>query len=273
MNRLTFALAPLMLAVTQVACTTVPPLAPIERKPVPEAKYRDPVVKLTLGQMLAKYAPPSFAYDPQAPDVDFSRPVHFDSSLPWPVAFEKALSDAGIDRLTLNQPATATAEIGVVATGSVDVPSVTMSDAKAPTVLAAQQSTTTPTHVASPQMQHHAAVQPAMEPSVPQCVPDAGPNSEPLLTWDAVSNASLKQTLESWSRTAGWEVSWGYIDEQTNTGTDLTLGGGKKCVGSYKDAVRTLIDSFPEGDHVHADLWSGNSPPLLRVFNKGKENK
>lgn len=273
MNRSIFALAPLMLAVSQVACSTVPPLAPIERKAVPAVTSRDPIVKLTLGQLLAKYAPPAFSYDPQAPDVDFSRPVRFDSSLPWSVAFEKALSDAGIDRLTLNQHAVDFAEISGVTTGTVDVPSGATSLTKTPPIVAAPQPTATPTLSAGPQNQHVAAVHVAMEPSAPKCVPGAGENGEPLLTWDAVSNASLKQTLESWSRTAGWEVSWGYIDEQTNTGTDLTLGAGKKCAGSYKDAVRTLIDSFPEGDHVHADLWSGNSPPLLRVFNKGKENK
>lgn len=277
MNRSILVLAPLLLAITQTACSVVPPLAPIERKVAQQAKPTPRVVKITLGELLAKYAPPTFEYDAHSPDVDFSRPVNFDTSLSWSAAFDKALSDAGIDRLSLNAPAplqqpiptneASASQFAGVEVGSVDVPGPAAPAAPAGAAAVERLMATAPAQAAT-------AVDPVPAgPVIQKCVPEAVASGEPMLTWDAPSNTSLKQTLEGWSRTAGWEVAWAYIDEQTNTGTDLTLGGGKKCQGAFKDAVRTLIDSLPESDHVVAEMWSGNSPPLLRVFNKGKENK
>ena len=272
MNRSTLVMAPLLLAITQSACTVVPPLAPIERKPVQQAKNPERIARISLAELLAKYAPPHFEYDAQAPDVDFSRPVYFDSSLPWAVAFEKALNDAGIDRSDLNPPLNQPVVASAVQPSTVETASVTPLDhvaavkpSNGPRVTAIE-SVAFAANAAAPEKA-------TTVPAVLKCMAEGGANGEPLQVWDAPSNASLKQTLEGWSRNAGWEVSWAYVDEQTNTATDLTLGGGKKCQGSYKDAVRTLIDSLPEGDHVVAEMWSGNSPPLLRVFNKGKENK
>lgn len=272
MNRSTLVVAPLLLAITQSACTVVPPLAPIERKPMQQPRQPERIAKISLGELLAKYAPPNFEYDPQAQDVDFSRPVSFDSSLPWAMAFEKALSGAGIDRSTLKPPQAQSIAAEPESPAAVETHSVAMVSQADEAKLSNSAGRNA---IESAGLATGAAAQgqAVMMPAVQKCVADQSFNGEPLQVWDAPSNASLKQTLEGWSRNAGWEVSWAYVDEQTNTATDLTLGGGKKCQGSYKDAVRTLIDSLPEGDHVVAEMWSGNSPPLLRVFNKGKENK
>jgi len=283
MNRIVIALVATAAAMTQSACAVVPPLEPITRQAPKSGSGQDRVIKLTLSETIARYAPPNFQYDPNS-SVDFSTVVLFDTSMPWKAAFDKALADAGIDRDVLRIPAAVhvqedprlaqadgqfanptigqAAEMPTVARQAKGVPNA--KPAAAPSALAPQSSVGV-VAVAG------AAIAVGDDSSIAPCANGSATTSADVQVWEARPRATLKQTLDEWNRISGWALSWNLKDEQTGELTDLELGGGKTCRGTYREAVKALIDSLPEREHVFGELIPENTPPLLRIFNQAEE--
>jgi hypothetical protein len=292
MNRLVLTLLISGAAVTLCACSVIPPLEPIERKPAPTAAPLDGKIKVTLAEAISRYSPPSFVADPNA-DVDYSRTIYFDTSLPWGAAFDQALAQAHVDRLTLRTPANVgleqqlptRAQQSSAATAAVTVPpspvrAPLVAQAPIPAIAAAAGPVVAPVDPASKPADVKPTANGVVAQTIPtvemvtgvrECVASAKEEAAPARIWEAKSNDTLKQTLDVWNHIAGWAMSWNYRDEQTNELTDLTLGAGMKCKGSYRSAVTALINSLPAKEHVGALRWPDDSPPLLQVFNEGKE--
>ena len=268
MNRYCVQLTPIA-ALLLTACSIVPPLEPIEHKPAASRVAQPRMVQMTLSDAISKYAPAGYTFDPNA-DVDFSTPITLDTSLPWSVAFEDALARAGIDQQALTakpdpQPSVATQA----------APEPKLAARGEPRAKQAAVATVQPVVAAigpaSSPLQAAVSAAPAAAPtptfSSHQCQPSSDLSSPDAKEWQARANDGLEATLERWRLKSGWDLTWNYRDEQTGERSDLTLGGGLHCAGSFKDAVRALIDALPSDVRIRARLVSANSPPLLRIDN------
>lgn len=70
--------------------------------------------------------------------------------------------------------------------------------------------------------------------------------------WAVMSGASLKGTLEAWSRNAGWTLVW-------DSGSDYELRASATFEGRFEEAVGKLVDGiYASNPHFTATLYRGN---------------
>lgn len=82
----------------------------------------------------------------------------------------------------------------------------------------------------------------------------------PQEPWLVTQGALLRETLHEWSLKSGWSLIWGLSDQD-----DYRLETGNSYQGNFKEAINGLINSLPLTVHIHAELRSDNTPPLLYI--------
>jgi hypothetical protein len=191
MNRIVYHASAIGLMVAICGCAVVPPLSPIERKQKQEKDFGSRVIKLPLSEVIARYAPPSFQFDPAA-DVNYATPILFDTSLPWSMAFERALADARIDPVALRTPAQSIQMEGTaqqnpqVSLSAVGVPGKAVNDGqeKAPAMTALGAAETSPA-LSQPQVTLK-----SLEPLIASCSKEPAASNEPVQVWEARTGLS-----------------------------------------------------------------------------------
>lgn len=276
MKRFSIVAVALCVSITQCACAVVPPLEPISKREQKHNAGSGRILKVTLSEAIARFAPPNFAFDPDS-SVDFSTVVQFDTAMPWAAAFEKALDQAGIDRDALRvaantAPAAAQGPGAALdAASSKSQPGVIaeVAEASMPKVDSVSRSgQVSSISFASASVDPQSGVQQVAIESCNRGGMTAALDSQ---VWEVKEKVTLRQTLQEWNKISGWGLSWNFKDEQTGEVSDLELGGGTKCRGSYSDAVRALLAAIPESVSIYGELVPANAPPLLRIFNHPEE--
>lgn len=71
--------------------------------------------------------------------------------------------------------------------------------------------------------------------------------------WAVMAGTSLKSTLESWSRTAGWTLIW-------DSPVDYRLRASVSFPGGFEESAARLIDSIYQ-----------SNPELIATFHRGNK--
>lgn len=93
--------------------------------------------------------------------------------------------------------------------------------------------------------------------SAAEVTPEPAP---PAPAWRAINGSTLKGTVSTWARTAGWVVSW---DEAS---PDLEVVGTVEARGSFIDAITYLFDVYHRSGATY-DVTLFSEQKLLLVRN------
>ncbi|MDR0319145.1 MAG: toxin co-regulated pilus biosynthesis Q family protein [Rickettsiales bacterium] len=94
----------------------------------------------------------------------------------------------------------------------------------------------------------------------------AGDGADVVRSWVVVSGKSLRQVLQEWSETAGWDLVW-------NTTREYPIAASAVFEGRFMDVSSALVRNFSRAAPVpYARFYKGNKVLVVSTLEDGENN-